>query len=125
MRQSFFSSEGAMASCRHFTGVQNPTCKVGIAYESLQSSGGLPCLAQGDGTCPHYDPYTKEEEAELERVIQEAVVIYMERLVSGLCVACGEKPSHMVQLSRAYYAEPCGHRQGIGSAKEWNKRWKE
>jgi hypothetical protein len=54
--------------CKHFTGIQNKTCKVGIAYDSLpetEESGRtyrpLPCIDPGCSTCDKREFYTAEE----------------------------------------------------------------
>lgn len=59
---------------------------------------------------------------ELDDVTKEIVRTFTQRLVGGLCVVCGQRPELMLQVGRAYYALPCQHRQGIGSAALWNQR---
>lgn len=53
------------AKCRHFTGIQNKTCKVGISYESVRDESarpyGFPCLLSG-GKCERCSPLTDEEQ---------------------------------------------------------------
>lgn len=72
--------------CRHFTGIQNKTCKAGVDYESVRVAplkGGYhwPCIlrtARGGeqerlGTCDKLSEYTPEEIAEQEREFKAAL----------------------------------------------------
>lgn len=59
--------------CRHFTGIQNETCKEGIRYDSVRvkPETGMyqwPCLFSG-GSCEKQSAYTAEEIAEREEEI--------------------------------------------------------
>lgn len=121
--------------CVFFTGIQNETCCAGIVYSQLSPRGfgsalRLPCVASNhwenlDGVveCASLRWPTQEELVEHEQVMEEAVELFAERLTQGLCVECGQKPTRMRQVHQSYYAEPCGHRQGVGSAKAWNARF--
>lgn len=58
--------------CRHFTGVLNKTCEIGIDYESIKDKSGGPfkwicCDADSCVPCASFEPYTDEEIAERER----------------------------------------------------------
>lgn len=54
-------------TCRHFNGVQNETCKVGIRYDDF-AFPGLPCIIKyrrSDlATCDRYEEPTDDEVAE-------------------------------------------------------------
>jgi hypothetical protein len=57
--------------CRHFTGVLNDTCQVGVRYDEVRVKPPdgmfkLPCFLDTD-TCSKCSPYTDEEMAEHER----------------------------------------------------------
>lgn len=55
-------------TCKHFNGVQNDACKVGVQYETVRVQGqGLPCLPmyQGPG-CPSCAKIEFPTEAELD-----------------------------------------------------------
>jgi hypothetical protein len=47
---------------------------------------------------------------------------FLENLMSGKCPVCNTEPDFYKQVGPCVYCEPCGHRIGRGSAKEWNKR---
>lgn len=117
--------------CRHFNGIQHSTCQAGVVCDELTGGGfgsalRLPCLREIEGDvvpCQQRVLYTPEELAQQEQELNTAVEQLVARLAQGLRVVCGERPTHMIQVSRAYYAEPCQHRQGVGNAKAWNKQW--
>lgn len=55
-----------IATCRHFTGIQNPACKEAIAYSMVRELTGkgpakFACLGDLPGKCPKYQPHTAEE----------------------------------------------------------------
>ncbi len=116
--------------CRHFTGVMDTECKAGVNYHELVGDGvgcwnRLPCIRPVDGDvvlCPLKATYTPDELVALQQETDAAIAQMLTRLATGLCVECGEQPDHMVQVGRSYYAEPCRHRQGQGSAKAWNTK---
>lgn len=48
---------------------------------------------------------------------------FLERLADGtVCVHCGAEVARFVQVRRSYYAEPCQHRHGQGSAAAFNHK---
>jgi hypothetical protein len=52
-----------------------------------------------------------------------ALVEAVRRLVNGtICIHCGADVEHFQQVGRSYYAEPCRHRQGQGSAAYFNQK---
>lgn len=62
--------------CRHFTGIQNKTCEIGIEYESIKDKSGSPfrwiCYeADSCVPCASFQPFTDEEIAEQERILDE------------------------------------------------------
>lgn len=89
MREPRTFVEQRMNRCRHFTGIQNDTCKLGVAYADVKRqrpNGGFnfPCLAdQQLDTCDKRVFETREEAdaaerefaAELEKVQQSRKAI--------------------------------------------------
>lgn len=65
--------------CRHFTGVQNDACAIGVRYADVRvvpEGGGMyqfPCLLD-TATCPSVSVYTAEELAEQERETAKAIL---------------------------------------------------
>ena len=53
--------------------------------------------------------------------IDAAIELMFTRQSRGECMHCGSKLADIVQVGRCAYAEPCGHRQGQGSAKAMKK----
>ena len=52
---------------------------------------------------------------------EAAIVTMLERVADGtVCVTCGADVRLFEQAGRSYYARPCGHRQGQGSASFFN-----
>lgn len=106
----------AMATCIHFNGVMNPTCKAGLAYPKGQA---LPCIAPFSPnlvqpSCPNYQATSREEvakeEAEFAEVskninIARAAIVHLtkgKRRVQGElpCPIC--KPAGKLSFSVAY-----------------------
>lgn len=76
--------ERRAATCKHFTGIQNDTCEVGIAYASVQDGPGcLPCLPPFRGgrqcstSCARKSLRTAEEMVEEDRERQESLARLM------------------------------------------------
>lgn len=65
--------------CRHFTGVQNKTCKLGIKYEDVRVTGEgpfkFPCVFTADN-CEKRESYTPEEIAARDREIKARLVAF-------------------------------------------------
>ena len=62
--------------------------------------------------------------SELSKLSEEEMALVrkaVERILSGHCFQCGEKVLYMRQVYQAIYAEPCGHRNGIGNARGYNE----
>lgn len=67
--------EQILGKCRHFNGLMNDECKVGIKYETVKAplpegtgrSFALPCLLEPGGHCDKCEPYTEAEaDAQIE-----------------------------------------------------------
>lgn len=62
--------------CRHFTGVQNKTCKEGVAYADVRDETtrpyGFPCLDKG-GTCDKKSLLTDAEEDARDKEIAQRI----------------------------------------------------
>jgi len=85
----------------------------------------FPCICADIDTCDKRDWLTQEELDAIDAEINAAVAQAMERLAFGLCIECGQPVERMQQVGRSIYAQPCGHRNGQGNAKEWQKRQNE
>lgn len=64
--------------CRHFTGIQNDQCAVGVAYDEVRDETvrphRWPCLRNDCATsCAKKDPFTAEEVAQEEREVGESL----------------------------------------------------
>lgn len=102
-----------MRGCRHFTGLDKPTCAAGHFYTGLPDH--FPCwpnrmTGQIVGECPSRAWYTPEEIEEEERQRNEAVQKWLEDLENDICPHCGAKIEKRVQVGRCVYARPCGCR---------------
>lgn len=116
-------------SCKHFTGIQNDTCKIGVNY--LELVGGerkgigckIPCT--GDKGCSHAPDIkvvpcalreflTPEEVQAEEDMINAHMAQALIEMVEGICIHCHVKIEHYDQIGRSVYARPCGHRQYQG-----------
>lgn len=70
-------------TCRHFTGVMDKCCTVGVEYETFRESADvqLPCLFlhpdKPQATCAQYAERTKEELAAEERETNELIKRHM------------------------------------------------
>ena len=66
--------------CRHFNGILNDACKLGIEYSTFRDkeSRGLPCIETG-GKCEKFDPFTEKEEAdtfdELKTLMAKTLIV--------------------------------------------------
>jgi len=134
--------------CKHFSGIGigRETCSVGVDYlsvarkhtqdeidwhnenypdSSIESSAlinRIPCKAVNCvTTCEKFVEPSDEEIAEHDAAIDQAVKQSIDRMANGLCVECGEPVQYMRQVIQAVYAEPCGHRHGVGNARGWNE----
>ena len=121
-------------TCKHYTGMHQDTCRLGIAYSSFGwrrwgSAQGLPCLI-GDrrpkAPCVHLCLPTPEEmaahTAEQEQAIHAIVERWREREARGECQQCGTPLTAKVQVGRCIYAEPCGCRLGQGQLRQDGRR---
>lgn len=63
-------------TCKHFTGVQNKTCKVGVDYESVSP---IPCIdkyRKGDCNCDKYEEPTQREIDEWDAYIEQRMEMH-------------------------------------------------
>lgn len=114
--------------CRHYSGMMNKACDVGVEYDSIKDTSVIPyrwhCIhADTAITCPLREEYTAEEITEQKREAAE----FLTGLVAfwddegDECPQCGEKVESAEQIGRCVYARPCGCRVGQGELPE---RWK-
>jgi hypothetical protein len=111
--------------CKHFTGIQNATCKRGVNYEELVGGGrtGIGCRipCTGDNGCAHAPnikvvpcalrefPTPEEVQAE-EEMIQVEIEKQLTNLATDICPDCERPIEEYRQVGRSVYASPCGHR---------------
>lgn len=112
--------------CRHFNGIMNKTCRVGVAYADVRVAGvrpgaeggyRLPCI-ESEGVpevCEQVSYFTVEEKARREEEIAAAMRQFGEDLAAGRCPACHQSATKR-QVGRCVYGEPCGHRMYQGKA---------
>ncbi len=105
-------------TCRHFNGIMNDCCDLGIAYKSVrdetQSPYTFPCLGLGKDescstSCEKRDFFTWEEITKQDEETGRAVAEYLENLKRNIC------PNHKVkitpmQVGQCVYAKECGCR---------------
>ena len=112
--------------CRHFTGMGDKACEVGIAYDSVSDTtlafpDHLPCLSPDQRhRCSHFAAYTDAEcqahEAAHNAVMNE--IATFERRETENCLACHRHVDRLEQVGRCVYARPCGCRQWQGYVPE-------
>lgn len=111
--------------CRHFTGIQNDTCKAGITYMDVRTNDSparFPCVDTGcRHLCAKFEPFTAEEIEEDERRVVATLAHlndFMHRRRED-CPHCGKHVESMKQVGRCVYLS-CGCRGWQGSVpKEW------
>lgn len=81
-------TKSALASCRHFNGVQNKACEAGVTYEREGSERAMPCIPRfinGRATWP-CDRFEIMSQAEAEQEA-DGKIISMERGLKARCAA--------------------------------------
>lgn len=125
--------EQSASRCKHFNGVFNKKCRVGIVYAdvnvALPGRGlELPCIRdplrsaaciESPGplpACALREWKSQEELDKEDREINAFLTGFAEELQKGIenCVHCGAKVDHLEQVGRCVYARPCGCRQYQG-----------
>ncbi|MFA5937502.1 MAG: hypothetical protein WC822_06530 [Candidatus Paceibacterota bacterium] len=102
--------------CRHFNGLMNEACDVGVRYEDVRDTTvaphRFPCL-KGEtlygGFCVKASFPTPEEVAAEVKEIDDELRQWNENMANNICPHC-KKPMHKYQVGRCVYASPCGHR---------------
>jgi hypothetical protein len=116
-------------TCRHFTGIQNKTCNVGVDYDSVRidqkpknpTVSPFPCLnVDGADYCPSYMPHTQADIEEFERAYAKAVSKFADFIIRKTedCPHCDKHVRRLEQIGRCYYARPCGCRIAQGQIPE-------
>jgi hypothetical protein len=108
--------------CRHFNGVQNETCRIGIAYRDVRAADKkLPCL-KNEGCshlCPSASFRTPEEVALQAEQEREAAKLFLQELAEGkTCPHCHKLIERRAQVGRCVYALPCGCRLYQGTKRQ-------
>lgn len=105
--------------CRHFNGIMNDTCEVGISYKSVRDPKlGIPCLKEHDCAerCTSVSFLSPEEVAEKEAEISQFVKTFLTEMAEGKnCPHCHTPIEAREQVGRCIYLQPCGCRLGQGS----------
>lgn len=117
-------------TCRHFSGLINKVCKLGIEYSTVARPSGIrdtpmygqcyPCIAFGlplaeeiirdlQTACAHSSFLTPEEEKADEERFRRKLAAWGEKIANNICPHC-DQPMTKRQVSRCVYASPCGHR---------------
>jgi hypothetical protein len=123
-------------TCRHFNGLINKQCDLGIAYESVAKLSGhedppmyrkaYPCIPHGlplsdevaaSLCCAQASYPTKEEEDADTARVMEVLRLRMEDITNSICPD-HKIPITKVQIGRCVYAEPCGCRLYQGRLKK-------
>lgn len=113
--------------CRHFNGIQNKSCEVGVVYRYVARPDShpidLPCFSEQGCTqrCSQVSYYTPEELTEQDREAAAAIKAYLEKLAAHICPHCDTPIQEERQVGRCVYAVPCGHRLYQGKAKKPEK----
>jgi len=106
--------------CRHFNGIHNGVCKVGIRYKDVRddsSPARFPCF-KSDACierCASVSFLSEEEIAAEEQRSSEVLAAYLGDLASNTCPFCKKPIERKQQIGRCVYALPCYHRlyQGV------------
>ncbi len=101
--------------CRHFNGLVNARCGVGMKYKTMMKDGQLPCRPSGldgqyHGSCLLFEAYTIEEIDKIEAESAAALKRFMDNLAQNLCPECHNYIVGRRQVGRCVYALPCNHR---------------
>lgn len=115
--------------CKHFNGLMNSRCAVGMAYDTVRverHEGAFQyryaCFRRDEvpHLCPHVlyptDAEIEQAAQETEAAIQDGLRFmddYMLAVKAGICPHCGQ-PMTEVKRGWSIYAVPCGHRLGTG-----------
>lgn len=110
--------------CRHFTGIQNKACEVGVNYREFVGGPDfgwarrLPCLGDDDfhadnKPCSQRSLYTVKELAEQKREAAQHLTVYLKDIEEGRCPVC-HQPAKQKQVGPCVYGVPCGHRMYQG-----------
>lgn len=104
--------------CKHFNGVHNDKCKVGIAYDDARYERKLPCIKSENCTRPCASAIfpTEEEVRKQAEEQRNAAARYFELLDSGKCPVCETVVEKHRQVGRCVYAIPCNYRLYQGKA---------
>ena len=112
--------------CKHFNGIQNDACKIGVSYASLVPeefgrARKLPCFASTVNPVPCVSCVfpTDEEAAAYERESRRRIAEYMAAIAEGKCPVC-KVTVEQRQVGHCVYGS-CGHRLYQGRAHHQGK----
>jgi hypothetical protein len=101
--------------CKHFNGLQNEQCKLGILYESVCVSTPddelYPCLKEDnvESKCDWADFPTEEETRAHVEEVEKCLKEYIQDLESDICPTCKVPILAKTERHCDVFAEPCGH----------------
>jgi hypothetical protein len=109
------------SQCKHFTGIQNDCCAVGVAYSPLRDISGpgmarWPCLTlvnrpEASTVCPRRELMTDADWGAHEGEVRAAIDSAFGKIAAGKCHVCGADAEPSRVVGRCRYAA-CGHRIG-------------
>lgn len=99
-------AEQLMRSCKHFTGLGEKTCKVGMSYSQVRDRAKrtISCLKMDGSLMGHNELCVKQEFLTLEEA-EEAVLAIRERdkkIDAGICPDCDGKLEDQTRKSGRY-----------------------
>lgn len=114
--------------CKHYSGLMNDTCKVGVRYKDVKDLVdrplGYPCFKDKGCTelCSQAVFRTPEEIAEENEKIRESLQRYLENIANDICPHCSKPIQEKKQIGRCVYGYPCGHRLYQGTLPKQEKK---
>ncbi len=108
--------------CRHFNGIQHPTCRAGISYASMPRP--LPCFKSSCSEACNSASFLGEQELDVKVAEHEAAIrAFLSEMFEGVtCPHCHAPIEGRRQVMGCIYAEPCGHRQYQGTLPKEKER---
>ncbi len=119
--------------CRHYTGTVNPTCALGIEYNSVRDASmrpyRYPCTDPDERhLCAQFEPWTQAEiDADNAKIAE--FISKLNAFDTGetkVCPTCGAPVTGVRLYAKiepkvfSLYILPCNHRQGLwGKVPDW------
>ena len=115
--------------CKHYNGLMNDTCRVGVVYKDVKCPSeeplSYPCFKDRGCTdlCSQAAFRTPEEVAEEMEKARQSLQRYLENIANGICPHCKAAIREKRQVGRCVYAYPCWHRLYQGTLKQEERQW--